>query len=686
MARDRGAGGRDGSGSRPGFSSGFELEQQALAVARHALEADDLSEAQLRGALAQVIRDYQHLLNRMGKLTRISDATQNRLFKAQQARERAERRYRGIYEKTFEGIFLVRLDGRIIDVNPAFLRIFGYASLEALRVASADNLERLYAEPGRFGALRERLREKGQLIESESQAVKSDGAVFWISQNLRWVEDPEGSIYLEGSTVDVTIRKETAVAMRQAMLAEKSANDAKTHFIASITHEFRTPLNGILGYAQILARESGLSERVRGGVEVIHSSAEQLLELINELLDFSKSQVKRDAVNVVDVDTSRFFRLLISQFEHRAQQKGIAFLTEIAPEIPAAWLTDEQKLRQILHNLISNAVKFTDSGYVRLRVFRVGGFGDRYAFEVHDTGVGFGPEEAARIFEPFEQVGSAERRSRGTGLGLAICKSHVDLLGGELGCESQPGEGSVFRFELVIPEGKGSARAEGRIIGYRGSRRRVLIADADAVQGNILVELLSIVGLNVALASSVDAFSKLCGGEWDLYCIHIDTEAGFTEQWLENLMASTGHKACCLAVTNDQTEENRAALLGQGCKGVLYVPVIEDELFEWLGAILGIEWERSEDEGADVSEQPGAVADLRFPDKETIIEFQALVARGKLLDLREHAASMAEQRDDLKPFGDRVASLCRNYNAKGLRALLQQALEGVERKDFPRAH
>ena len=259
--------------------------------------------------------------------------------------------------------------------------------------------------------------------------------------------------------VDVTEFRRATEVLAQARDAAETANRTKSEFLANVSHELRTPLNGVLGIAEILAR-TPLNDKQQEMIETIRTSGAILDTLVSDIIDLARLESGKIAAAADLFDVAQAVRTAAAPYRVQAKRKKLKFVVDVAPEADGRVRGDATRLRQILGNLMSNAVKFTDAGEVRITIDRIDGRGDMVRFTVHDTGVGFDPEVKARMFERFQQAdGSSTRRHGGSGLGLAISKQAASLMGGELDCDSTPGEGSVFTLVLNLPAAGGVARA-----------------------------------------------------------------------------------------------------------------------------------------------------------------------------------------------------------------------------------
>jgi len=314
--------------------------------------------------------------------------------------------------------------------------------------------------------------------------------------------------------------------LRRANAELARASRHKDEFLANMSHELRTPLNVILGYAQILKSDKNLIERQREGLDTIKSSGDHLLTMINEILDLSKIEAGSMELQETEFHLPEFLKYIAETTRMRAEQKELSFVYEPDPNLPAGVRTDKKCLREVLLNLLGNAIKFTEKGWVTLRVgYRdreTGRWGDGEMggtslhhpttpspylfFQVEDTGIGIASEQLGEIFLPFRQVSEHRNLVEGTGLGLAISHRLVGMMGGELQVKSTVSKGSIFWFELQLPEVPGVTPKEQsygrRITGYKGEQLTVLVADDDRHNRAVLLGMLLPLGFKVVEAAN----------------------------------------------------------------------------------------------------------------------------------------------------------------------------------------
>jgi signal transduction histidine kinase/DNA-binding NarL/FixJ family response regulator len=390
--------------------------------------------------------------------------------------------------------------------------------------------------------------------------------------------------------IDVTRsadRSQMDALRRQKQVAE-TANAAKSRYLASVSHEIRSPLNAIYGYAQLLERNSAVNPL--DAARVIRRSAEHLNDLVEGLLDIS---LVENGIMRVASDTVRlgpFIDQVVSMFRPAAAAKGLEFRLETEGRLPDCVRTDQKRLRQVLINLLSNAVKYTGSGSVTLHVRYAG---EVAVFEVRDTGPGIAADAQEAIFAPFDR-GVATGTSGGVGLGLPISRAMVHILGGQLELDSSPGEGSCFRVRLHLPYVPGQREAEatpGRIVGYEGARRSVMVMDDDASQLAFVRSALKALGFDVAAAPDGDTALALCAsGAFDLALLDVTVPGRNGWEVAEQLRATQGDGLRIVMLSANAHERHGPEGIAPSHDLFLVKPVEIDALVQAIGSQLDLTW------------------------------------------------------------------------------------------------
>jgi signal transduction histidine kinase/CheY-like chemotaxis protein len=441
-----------------------------------------------------------------------------------------------------------------------------------------------------------------------------------------------------------SVAEQARQVAEEAKLAADQANQAKSRYISAISHEIRTPLNSILGYAQLMGEDAGVPPHRKQAVHVIRRGGEHLLSLIEGTLDIARIESGKLTLDVTPMRFADGLHEMASLFELQAAAKGLAFQFDVLGVIPEVVRADEKRLRQILINLLGNAVKFTAQGTVTLRV--------RYAremarIEVQDTGPGLVAEEIERIFEPFARGGSGGGSSSaapGAGLGLTIAKMLTALMGGELTVSSTPGVGSVFHVKLFLPEVHGdalgkaaapvAAQAQRARRGYAGERRRILVVDNEEPDRELLVQLLAPLGFELRQAASGhDALDLLATG-YRPHAIFMDLAMPGIDGWetlrrVRKMHLDNVHCAIVSANAFDKSLDNDVDIRPED---FIVKPVRHSELLDWLERRLGLQWLQDETKNAPAGPASTAAstapAPLTYPDATALAALAQVVALG----------------------------------------------------------
>ena len=401
---------------------------------------------------------------------------------------------------------------------------------------------------------------------------------------------------------------ETRVEQRTTELNEakkvaEAANRAKSEFLANMSHELRTPLNAILGFTQIMNRDSALKPEQQENLGIINRSGEHLLSLINDVLDMSKIEAGRIELNKNDFDLYLLLDTIEEMFQLKADSIGLQIRIEISPEVPQYVRSDESKLRQILINLLGNAIKFTAVGDVILRVR--GGETEQgenltyiLLFEVEDTGPGIAPDELGSLFEPFVQTETGRKSQQGTGLGLPISRKFVQLMGGDITLSSTLGQGTVFKFDIPVDLAQATniqtEKPTRRVIGLEPGqpRYRILVVDDHWTNRRLLTKMLIPVGFEVQEAENGQEAIALWSS-WEPHLIWMDMRMpvinGYeaTQQIKSHLK---GQATVIIALTASNFEEEREIILSAGCDDFLRKPFREEVIWEMMAQYLGVRY------------------------------------------------------------------------------------------------
>lgn len=563
-------------------------------------------------------------------------------------------------------------DSRFLTVNRAVAEIAGQPVEEIVGKTDLDFFPRDLAEAYRADD-RETMATRQEKIVEE-QVAGMNGRI-WIETYKAPVMDEDGSLLgTVGVARDITESKAVAEAREAALAEAERLANMRSQFLAQMSHELRTPLNGILGYAQIMKRNQALDERQIEGLNVIQQSGEHLLMLINDILEFAKIDAGRMELSPGDMALDRFLRTIVSIIRVRAEQKRLKFIVDIAPDLPDWIRADEKRLRQVLLNLLANAVKFTDKGQVRLRVSMP--VPDHLHFEVGDSGVGIATEYIERIFQPFEQVGDAHRRAAGTGLGLSISRQLVRLMGGDIEVESELGRGSIFRFEIEAPVAEAwqaGLRIEGRVTGYVGPRRQVLVADDVAENRAVLIDMLAPLGFDTLQAvNGRDAVEMAKLHVPDLILMDLAMPEMDGLEATRALRQLPGFAEIpIIAISASASGKDEESSLTAGMNVFLPKPVELDRLLANIAHVLKLDWTYELHESAE----PPGEREIIAPPQHEMDVLHRLALQGNMRDIVLMAERLAGMGERYLPFAERLRTLAKGYQSKAILNFVESYLD-----------
>ncbi|HAX75810.1 MAG TPA: hybrid sensor histidine kinase/response regulator [Cyanobacteria bacterium UBA11372] len=525
-----------------------------------------------------------------------------------EALQESEERFRQLAENIGAVFWIANTDNnQVIYASNAYEKIWG-RSCETLYVSSQFWLDTIYLEDRDriIAALPKQI--QGDYDE-EYRIVRGDGEIRWIRDRAFPIQNAAGEIYrIAGIAEDISDRKQAEVELQKAKEAAEAANRAKSQFLANMSHEVRTPLNAILGFAQLMQRDASLSREYGQYINIINNSGQHLLTLINDVLEMSKIEAGRVKLNENSFDLYRLLDSLEKILRPKATAKQLILNFERATSVPQYVNCDENKLRQVLINLVDNAIKFTAVGSVTLRVktgkveettyYQLPITNYQLIFEVEDTGCGMGSQDMKNLFKPFVQTRTGQQSLEGAGLGLSISRKFVNLMGGDITVSSTLGKGSTFKFDISAIQAEITNLPDQPqtppVIGLAPNQPlyRLLIVEDQWENSLLLVKLLTSVGFEVKEARNGREGVEMWE-EWEPHLILMDMRMPVMNGYeaTQKIKATAkGQATVIIAVTGFAFEENRADILSAGCDDFVSKPFEPDVIFAKIAEHLGVRY------------------------------------------------------------------------------------------------
>ena len=601
--------------------------------------------------ITPLINDRQQLIGRMLVLNDISARKE-----AEQALRRSEEFSMRLIAAIPDIVIHTNTQGEILFINDKGLELGGSAKEDIvgknmLSFIAPEDLEAVIQNTILMMEQPLGPKEYNLIIsEAERSLYEVNGSVLKKEDGV-----PYGMVYI---VRDISERKRAEEALKEAKDAADAANRSKSVFLANMSHEIRTPMNAILGFAQLMQREPDLSPQSRERLDIINRSGEHLLSLINDILEMSKIEAGRSTFIPNTFDLHSLLHDLERMFHVRTDSKKLRFLSEKIGDVPRLVITDEGKLRQVLINLLGNAVKFTEEGGIALR-FRAAAEKEntiQLQFEVEDTGPGMTEDEVGRLFQAFEQTGTGIK-SGGTGLGLALSRGFVQIMGGSISVASTIGKGTRLRFEIPVREGKEEKAPQKdvkrRVLRLRPDQKeiRVLVADDRETNRRLLSQLLEVVGFPTReVVNGAEALRMV--HEWKPQVVLMDMTMPVMDGYeaTRKIKASPDIKnTVIIAVTASAFEEDKQRVFAAGADGYVSKPFKDAELFENIGRLTGAEYLYEE---ADGSEKASETAD-----DEILMRKSVAALPTDLVDQLRHAV----ERADIDQLNDLVGQLITDH-------------------------
>ena len=661
--------------------------------------------------------EEQSFARSIGDLVVIAIESYNRNLAEQQLKE-SEKRWQLVLEGNNDGIWDWDCTTNQVFFSTRYKTMLGYEEDELapnvdswMKLVHPDDFSRVMSIVESYWA-----GETPHYIAEHRVSCK-DGSYKWILARGMAVFKDGTPTRMIGSHTDITERKQAELDLAKAKESADLANRAKSEFLANMSHELRTPLNGILGYVQILERDRNLTQKQIDGISVIKQCGNHLLNLIADILDLSKIEANKMELLEIDFHFQNFLLGVVEICKVRSEQKGITFTYLPSANLPLGICADDKRLRQVLLNLLGNAIKFTQDGGVTFKVDVISPDNDHHnilnmyniRFQIEDTGIGISPEYLENIFSPFEQVGNSQSKSEGTGLGLAISQKIVEMMQSSIQVKSNIGQGSTFWLDLQLKSSQESIDwlqisdklTQRKIVGYTGLQKTILLVDDKWENRTVLVKLLQEIGFNIIEAGDgQEALNLTAKYKPNLIITDLVMPVMDGFEMIRQFRRSPDFQNIIIIVTSASAfSKDATQSIETGGNDFLPKPIRFDNLLTKIEKHLNLEWIFEEINpypvNTEFNSQINAFTKLDFidthvqtnkfdlnnilptnapmiaPSPEEIEILFDLVMQGNISRVAEQAEILQKQNVDLIPFATELQKLAGEFQVKKIKEMIK---------------
>jgi len=658
--------------------------------------------------------NYCPVFDDKGVVTRVAviahDVTERKqaelaLQRSQIALEQAHAKlkwFKTTLDMTLDCLFMIESQSlKFFYANQGATKLLGYTQEELLQMTIAD-IGYLSMAPDCHKPL-EKLMDSQPALTFESIFVHKNTTLIQVEIFAQCIQLPEITKSFLIIARDITLRKKVEAQLQQAKETAEVANRAKSTFLANMSHEIRTPLNGVLGYTQLLQRDKTLTAAQQKAIDVIHRSGEYLLTLINDILEIAKIEADRIELYPSDFELNAFIKDIVDLFKIRTQEKGIFFHYQALSPLPQSIHADEKRLRQILINLLGNAVKFTKQGGITLKISVIEQLENEAAkrereadakgqrpnsqipipicFEVEDTGVGIAIEDISKIFLPFQQVGDHHDKAQGTGLGLTLTKKLIQLMGGELQVESTKGQGTRFWMVLELSEGQINPNHQPSkgpsVIGFEGPARNILIVDDSLENCVLLSSLLMPLGFEIKEAhNGQQCLEKVCEWQPDLILMDLlmPVMDGY-EATRKIKQIPLLKKTIIVAISASAFDYHKQQSEEAGCDDFIAKPIYAEKLLNCLRKHLNLTYVYEPHTDQANRAEPQTDVSLSEPNVEQATALFNLTLQGDLDGIVEYVKQLQQQNKQLAPFAHKIQQLAQQFHITQIRDIVKSYVD-----------